>query len=153
MAITYDASKIGGVIELLNDLLANYHVHFQKMRSYHWNVKGPSFFELHEKFEELYEDAYKKIDFIAERILALGGKPVSTFTEYLQLSELTESNGELADADMVQDTIQDLHLLIEKERLVAEKGLDALDSGTVEIIQHFIHEKEKLAWMLKASIS
>ena len=153
MAITYDASKIGGVIELLNDLLANYHVHFQKMRSYHWNVKGPSFFELHEKFEELYEDAYKKIDFIAERILALGGKPVSTFTEYLQLSELTESNGELADADMVQDTIQDLHLLIEKERLVAEKGLDALDSGTVEIIQHFIHEKEKSAWMLKASIS
>ncbi len=153
MAITYDASKIGGVIELLNDLLANYHVHFQKMRSYHWNVKGPGFFELHEKFEELYNDAYEKIDVLAERVLELGGVPLSTFSDYLKISEITESDGQLSDSDMVQDAVQDLHLLIEKERIVAEKALDALDSGTVEIIQHFIHEKEKIAWMLKASIS
>jgi len=55
-------------IAALNILLADYHMHYQKLRNFHWNVTGSNFFELHEKFEELYEDIKLKIDEIAERI-------------------------------------------------------------------------------------
>ena len=40
----------------LNTLLANYHIFYINVRGYHWNIKGEKFFELHLKFEELYND-------------------------------------------------------------------------------------------------
>ena len=66
----------------LNRLLANFQLYYQNLRGLHWNIKGKSFFELHVKFEEFYTDSQEKIDFIAERILTLGGTPLHTFTDY-----------------------------------------------------------------------
>ena len=51
----------------LNPLLADYMVYYQKLRNYHWNVKGHEFFKLHEKFEEGYLQAAEWADDIAER--------------------------------------------------------------------------------------
>ena len=61
--------------EKLNDFLANYSVFHQNVRGYHWSIKGEKFFELHLKFEELYNDHIIKIDNVAERILTLGKAP------------------------------------------------------------------------------
>ena len=72
----------------LNTLLANYQMFYQNLRGFHWNIQGPSFFELHIKFEELYNDAVIKVDEIAERILTLGETPYHTFTAYLEHSPL-----------------------------------------------------------------
>lgn len=69
------------VIEL-NQLLSNLPNILSKLRGLHWNIKGPQFFELHVKFEELYTDAQIKIDEIAERILTLGFTPLHTFEDY-----------------------------------------------------------------------
>ena len=52
----------------LNELLANYSIFYQNVRGYHWNIKGEKFFELHAKFEELYNDLFVKIDEIAEEL-------------------------------------------------------------------------------------
>jgi starvation-inducible DNA-binding protein len=60
---------------MLNDLLANYQILYTNVRGFHWNVRGEKFFELHVKFEELYDDLIIKIDEIAERILTLGYNP------------------------------------------------------------------------------
>ncbi|MEL7339824.1 MAG: ferritin-like domain-containing protein, partial [Bacteroidota bacterium] len=49
----------------LNTLLAHYTVFYQNTRGYHWNLKGEKFFELHLKFEELYNDLQVKIDELA----------------------------------------------------------------------------------------
>jgi len=59
----------------LNELLANYQIYYQNLRNFHWNVSGPNFFELHAKFEELYNAATLAIDETAERILTLGERP------------------------------------------------------------------------------
>ena len=62
----------------LNILLSDHQVLYQKLRNYHWNVKGPLFFGLHQKFEEMYLTAAETVDALAERIVALGDAPVST---------------------------------------------------------------------------
>ena len=49
----------------LNDLLSNYQMFYMNLRGFHWNIKGKKFFELHLKFEELYNDALIKVDEIA----------------------------------------------------------------------------------------
>ena len=72
----------------LNKLLANYSVHYQKLRNFHWNVKGPDFFDIHEQFEIQYESAKTAIDEIAERIRVFGLTPLSTLRDYLEHSEI-----------------------------------------------------------------
>ena len=49
----------------LNILLANFQVYYQNLRGLHWNIRGKRFFDLHLKFEELYNDSQLKIDRIA----------------------------------------------------------------------------------------
>jgi DNA-binding ferritin-like protein len=44
--ISLEEKKVKPVVDHLNDLLANYHIHYQKLRGCHWNVKGKSFFTL-----------------------------------------------------------------------------------------------------------
>ena len=72
----------------LNILLSNFQVYYQNLRGLHWNIRGKRFFDLHVKFEELYNDSQLKIDLIAERVLTLGGTPLHTFDDYIKNSKL-----------------------------------------------------------------
>jgi Ferritin-like domain len=81
-AIGLDDASAKKLAEKLNVLLANYSIFYQNTRGYHWNIKGDKFFELHAKFEELYNDLLLKIDEIAERILTLGQTPPHNYTDY-----------------------------------------------------------------------
>ena len=71
------------LVKELNVLLSNFQVYYQNLRGIHWNIRGKRFFDLHVKFEELYNDSQLKIDMIAERVLTLGGTPLHTFSDYL----------------------------------------------------------------------
>ena len=75
--LNLDTEKTNTTVEQLNVLLADYHLYYQKLRNFHWNVQGTNFFDLHEKFEEMYDDAKLKVDEIAERILTLRHSPQS----------------------------------------------------------------------------
>src|ERR1700754_443010 len=90
--ISLEEKKEKPVVDHLNELLANYHIHYQKVRGCHWNVKGKSFFTLHLKFEELYTAALTTIDELAERILTLGKAPYSTFADYIKKSKINETD-------------------------------------------------------------
>ncbi len=134
----------------LNKLLADYHMHYQKLRNFHWNITGPHFFELHLKFEELYEDAKLKIDEIAERILTLRAKPFSNYSSYLKYSNIKESETNLVDHEMVSAILEDHETLLSQLKKVAEKAEDVKDDGTLDITGTYIGELEKTSWMLHA---
>ena len=156
-----DAEKIGleevkvkPIVDHLNDLLANYHIHYQKLRGCHWNVKGKSFFTLHAKFEELYTNAIATIDELAERILTLGKAPLSTYQEYLSVSQIKEISTEgVEDVQLVSSILDDFSTLIEIEREIMELTAESRDDGTNDMINKFIQFKEKNTWMLRAFCS
>src|SRR5688572_30738912 len=111
--IGLEETQVKPIVDHLNDLLANYHIHYQKLRGCHWNVKGGHFFTLHVKFEELYNNALQTIDDLAERILTLGKPPYSTFADYISVSTLTEINTVgMKDTDMVMAIMDDFSKLI-----------------------------------------
>ena len=153
-----DAKEIGlkerevkPIVDHLNDLLANYHIHYQKLRGCHWNVKGGHFFTLHVKFEELYTNAQQTIDELAERILTLGKSPYSTFADYIRVSTLQELKTQgMADTDMVQAIIDDFTKLIDMEREIMALTAAAGDDGTNDLINTFMQFKEKNNWMLRS---
>lgn len=143
------------VIELvdhINILLANYQIHYQKVRGCHWNVRGHNFFDLHIKFEELYNNAQATIDELAERVLTLGKSPYSTYADYIKVSSIKEIKTEgLAAEKMVEALLDDFQKLIDLEREVIKNASEnAGDEGTADMIIGFLKFKEKTSWMLRA---
>ena len=148
--IGLDAKKSKELADLLNDLLANYSVFYQNTRGYHWNITGDKFFELHLKFEELYNDLFVKIDEVAERVLTLGQNPEHKFIEYLKISEITESNEVSDGVAAVSQIINAFKVLLEKQRILLDLSAEINDEGTNSMMSDYIREQEKLVWMYSA---
>lgn len=145
-----DENKTSNTVKELNTLLADYHLYYQKLRNFHWNVIGKNFFDLHEKFEELYDDAKIKIDEIAERILTLRFQPISNFSQYLNLSNIKESKSDVQDSEMIKILLEDHGTLLSQMRKVTKIAEEGGDEGTVDLIGGYIRELEKTSWMLDA---
>ncbi|HEY1006496.1 MAG TPA: Dps family protein [Sphingobacteriaceae bacterium] len=149
--ISLEEKQVVPIADQLNELLANYHIHYQNLRGCHWNVKGSHFFSLHAKFEELYDNAVLSIDELAERILTLGKAPFSTFSDYITHSRIKETNTVgMPDRAMVEAVMNDLTTLIQIERQIMETTAAAGDDGTNDMINKFIQFQEKNNWMFRA---
>lgn len=134
----------------LNELLANFQVYYQNLRSVHWNIKGPNFFALHTKFEELYTESQVQIDDIAERILTLGETPLHTYQDYLDVAKVKVAKNIHKDTDAVNMVLDSLKEIIVIERRLLDKSSEVEDEGTNSMIGDFVSGQEKTAWMLNS---
>lgn len=148
--LNMDNKKVEAVVKELNVLLANYHLSYQNLRGFHWNILGQNFFDLHVKFEGLYTDAQQKIDEIAERILTLRYHPISLYSNYLKLASIKEVSPFIADVEMVKAILQDHKILLAQMNVVVKKAEDAGDEGTIDMMGSYIGELQKASWMLDA---
>jgi starvation-inducible DNA-binding protein len=146
----FDSEEAKSVVEALNKLLANYHIHYQKLRSYHWNVEGHSFFELHEFFEQEYEAVKVQIDEIAERIRVFGKKPMSTLKEYLSLSEIEETGNDLNADEMSKEILSDFEIILSLCIDAHEKTTMVGDLASSDLLIAYIKRTEKSFWMLSS---
>ena len=149
-SIGLDATKINELAHDLNYLLANFQIYYQNLRGIHWNVKGKRFFELHVKFEELYNDANLKVDSIAERILTLGEVPLHTFEDYSKNAQVPVGKNISEDEKAVRLIVHSLTELLKIERGILDKSDHMDDEGTNAMMSDFIKEQEKTVWMMKA---
>ena len=144
----YNKEESEQIVSSLNQLLANYHVHYQKLRNFHWNVTGGDFFELHEKFEELYNEAFANIDLTAERIRVFGMTPLSLMRDYLEHSNINEVGTDLDSREMVNEILKDFEILVENMNECAEKVAELGDTATEDMLISFIKTIEANHWML-----
>jgi starvation-inducible DNA-binding protein len=151
--LNLDRNKVATTAQELNNLLADYHLYYQKLRNFHWNIVGQSFFDLHVKFEEMYNDALLKIDEIAERILTLRCQPISNYSDYLSVSNIAESSSNLDAQTMVETLLEDHGIILQQLKKVSKAANDANDEGTNDIVGGYIRDLEKVSWMLDAYIS
>jgi starvation-inducible DNA-binding protein len=149
-SIGLDTEKTKSLAKDLNHLLANFQLYYQNLRGIHWNIQGRAFFNLHEKFEELYTDANIKVDEIAERILTLGETPLHTFEDYTKAAKVPVGKNVSIDEKAVNLIVDSLTELLKIERSILDAAGDANDEGTVAMMSDFITEQEKTVWMMKA---
>ena len=140
--IGLNEKKTKELASLLNDLLANYSIFYQNVRGYHWNIKGDKFFELHVKFEELYNNLFLKIDEIAERILTLGHSPNHKYTSYLKESNIKESTEVTSGDKAVSNILDAFKILLTKQRHILELSAEIDDEGTNAQMSDNIREQE-----------
>nr|WP_211676329.1 Dps family protein [Paenibacillus sacheonensis] len=135
---------------LLNTQIANWNLLFTKLHNYHWYVKGPQFFTLHAKFEELYTEAALHVDNLAERLLALDGSPVATLHEVLEISTVKDAIGHETAEAMVRTITDDFGRMVvelkEGMRIADVEG----DETTGDMLLAIHSSLEKHIWMLKS---
>src|SRR5688500_2964653 len=149
----WTTEEIDKITHALNSLLANYSVHFQKLRNFHWNVKGSDFFDLHAEFELQYKEAFENMNEIAERIRVFGETPYSTMQEYPRRSEMKAASTQHASDIMVRELLNDYRVLIQYLGAVIEIAAEQYDVGTENMIKGYIKKIEKHHWMLTAFLA
>lgn len=154
-----DLNKIGlnkakskELADKLNELLANYSVFYQNTRGYHWNIKGDDFFELHVKFEELYDNLVIKIDEVAERILTLGYVPNHRYSGYIEKSDIPESKHISDGKTAVREILDAYKTIITLQREILKLSDEAGDEGTNALMSDYIREQEKEVWMYSSYV-
>jgi starvation-inducible DNA-binding protein len=148
--IGLDDNARKAVAEALSNVLADTYALYLKTHSYHWNVTGPEFPQLHALFEEHYRDMWGALDEIAERIRALG-----VFTP--PPARLAASSGIAADdgpppsaSQMVKNLLDGHEALIRRARVALDAADDADDDASEDLLTQRIRTHEKTAWMLRA---
>lgn len=149
-SLVLDQAQAQPIAEKLNVLLADYSIFYQNARNYHWNITGRRFFELHQKFEELYEDLKLKIDEVAERILTLGFTPEHRYSAYIQKASIKEAEIVTDGDQAVNEIMESLRILIDKQKEIGRMADEAYDNGTQSQLDGYIEEQEKLIWMYNA---
>lgn len=142
-----DAVKKG-----LNKVVATQGLLYTKLHQYHWYVKGPHFFPLHEKYEEMYDKVTADFDEIAERLLTLGGEPYATLAEYIEHSVIKEDKSikELGEDEMVRSAIKDLSAYTDLLGELVETTENEGDDVTNDMCIAIKGDMEKNIWMLQA---
>ncbi|CAM3160802.1 Dps family protein [Streptobacillus ratti] len=140
-------------IDALNIYLADLNVFYRKVQNYHWNVVGQGFFTVHSKLEEIYNAVNEKIDIIAERILAIGGRPYGNMKKYLEVTTIKEANDEdINVVELLKILIIDIENLLAQVKNLKNITDEEKDFGTSAELDNHISEYEKLLWMFKAYI-
>ncbi|MFS0781644.1 Dps family protein [Bacillus sp. 1P06AnD] len=134
------------VYHAINKQVANYTLLYTKLHNYHWNVKGVHFFTLHELFENYYNETTDQLDEMAERLLSIGGTPIGTLKETLELASIQEASGSEDSSQMVETLISDFGVLAKE----AEKIMEVADEATGDLFLGIKQGMEKRIWMLNS---
>lgn len=149
--IGLEKESLENVVKELNVYLANLNTLYTKIHNLHWNVEGPTFFQLHAKFEEFYNGISEDLDAVAERILILGFRPAASLKEYLGLTTVKELDSKGISGDESINILQeDFTSMVEHSRKILTLAEDAKDQGTIDLIAGFISNYEKALWMISS---
>lgn len=136
------------VVAALNRVLADSYALMALSHQAHWNVEGPDFFQLHQAFQDHYENLFAAIDDLAERIRALNAFAPGGLRTLAEAAGLEEPNGSLSARDYVTvlaaahaKTVKDLKSLRDT---AGENG----DPETEDLAIGRIAWHQKTLWML-----
>ena len=138
------------ILNNLNTFLSDLNVFYRKLQNYHWNIKGKDFFVIHSKLEEYYNEVNSEIDEIAEHILTLGGEPLGTLKDYINVSKIAEAENKKVDCTVVfNEVIKDFSTLLQDVVEIKKLADESEEYKTSAMMDSFIESYSKKLWMLK----
>ena len=135
LPIALDASVCATSVDNLNQLLADTMTLRDLYKKHHWQVSGPTFYQLHLLFDKHFNEQSQLVDAIAERIQSLGG--VSIAMAY-DVAEMTLIPRPPRDRDEVPVQIARLlhahEIDLKETRAMARQAAEAGDDGTNDLL-------------------
>lgn len=141
------------VVNQLNQVLSDLQVVYQNLRTMHWLVKGVNFYQLHNLYEELYNETAETVDEVAERILMLGEVPLHTYSDYLKTAKVNVVSEVPAGLESLKTVVANQEHLLASYRVIVSEAANNSDEGTVALMSELIASTEKKLWMLKTTLA
>jgi starvation-inducible DNA-binding protein len=135
----------------LNVLLASTFGMALKAQRYHWNVMGMNFYQLHEFYEEVYDDLYEHVDIIAEAIRSMGRYPAGSFAEYVELSQISEEDTVVTDAeDQLSELVRANDVVLRVIKIAMTAAEDEGAEDILDLLVNRMRQHKKHGWMLNS---
>ena len=139
------------VVGILGDRLADATDVMLASKQAHWNVKGRTFFQLHELFDKINESAEEWVDLIAERIVQLGGTADGTVQATAKRTSMAPYPLEITRGeDHVEAMSNALASFGKKVRSAIDKTGRAGDADTADIFTEISRDVDKYLWFVEA---
>jgi starvation-inducible DNA-binding protein len=137
-------------IESLNQLLADTMTLRDMYKKHHWQVSGPTFYQLHLLFDAHYEEQAELVDTIAERIMSLGGVSVAMAPDVAEMTMIRRPpKGRETPAMQITRLVEAHRHILAFSRSAAKQAADAGDDGTNDLyVSDVIRLNEKQTWFL-----
>jgi starvation-inducible DNA-binding protein len=140
-------------VNQLNQILSDLQIVYQNLRTMHWLVKGPEFYQLHKMYEEFYTETAETVDEIAERIMMLGGVPLHSYSDYLSKAKVSVVTEVAAGKESLKTVVSSFEYLLTSYRELTKIAAELSDEGTVALMSELIGSTEKKLWMLKSTLA
>lgn len=150
--IGIEQSDREAIVKGLSHLLADTYTLYLKTHNFHWNVTGPMFQSLHAMFEMQYTELALAVDAIAERIRTLGYPAPGSYSEYAELSSISETRGVPEAEEMIRLLVEANEAVVRTARSVFPAAEKASDESTVDLLAERMSIHEKTAWMLRSTL-
>jgi starvation-inducible DNA-binding protein len=116
----------------------------------HWQVAGPTFYQLHLLFDKHFGEQVELVDLLAERIQTLGGVSVAMSFDIADLTRLERPPRDREEVPVQISRLLEAHeLVIKNARALAKKAADLGDDGTNDIlVSNVIRTNELQVWFV-----
>jgi starvation-inducible DNA-binding protein len=138
------------LIVLLNARLADAIDLQTQMKHAHWNVKGPTFLQLHELFDKITEDVEDYVDDLAERAVQLGGTAQGTARKIAKTSTLPEYPDVVSGREHVDAVTAALSTFGKSVRAGIDASDQLGDKDTADLFTEISRGVDKWLWFVEA---
>jgi starvation-inducible DNA-binding protein len=137
-------------VDNLNQLLADTMTLRDLYKKHHWQVAGPTFYQLHLLFDKHYDEQNELIDAVAERIQLLGGVSVAMAHDVAETTLIPRAPKGREDAPVQLSRLLHAHEIVLKEaRAMARRASEVGDDGTNDlIVSDVIRRNELQVWFI-----
>lgn len=145
--------KRTGLVELLNERLADLIDLGLQAKQAHWNVKGPHFIGLHELFDQIRTELDPLIDEVAERLVALGGMAEGTIQAISRRTTLTAYPMSISSGRDHVDAFSTALAAVGKQvRAAIDKATELGDANTADLFTEVSRDLDKKLWFVEAHL-
>lgn len=122
-----------------------------KAQNFHWNVEGPDFYQLHNLFQDIYNEVYGTIDAFAENIRKIKGYTPASLERFSTLTQIDDETRVLDDQSMIAELLRDAEKLQEIMKVLFQEAETRGEHG----LSNFLADRQdafaKHAWFLRAT--
>ncbi len=150
MPIALSAKACQQAVENLNQLLADTMALRDLYKKHHWQVAGPTFYQLHLLFDKHYGEQNELVDSLAERIQILGGVSIAMAHDVAETTLIPRPPKGREEVPVQISRLMHAHEIVLKEaRTMARQAAESGDDGTNDlIVSDVIRGNEMQAWFI-----
>src|SRR5436305_9315311 len=154
LPIALDIEVCRQSVELLNQILVDTMTLRDLYKKHHWQLSGPTFYQLHLLFDKHYEEQSELVDSIAERIQALGGISYAMAADVAENTRIPRPPKDREEAPVQISRLLEAHEIgLEESREFAEQAGDAGDEGTNDLlISDVVRTNEAQVWLISEHV-